>query len=1492
MNLAVSANREPSCQNRPQNPASMKVGIRVGVSDVYTIEEKELAWTPDLIGPIFKNESIGLREVLITHRSDKRIRILATFVPDELIYETDISRKNFRKFNAVLALVDVSRIFNLYEKFANAENGGSYALMDMLNTYIGIIIEEVYYTRGDVMKFSRDGLLVLWKIGKDDFFSSMVYNVIIYAQKIQQVVASVKNKLLIPKVDVVISAGEMTFSVIGHDKARDFVISGSPIEDLKFARRICLPGDLVLSSSAWEHCAPSQYEYVIKDSSNVKIIRVLGLPVGSVTTVARKRPVQDVFERSLTSESKRVSQLEEASSGVSDLDEESEKFSLISDRSKSRLSILPIGAVQVARVSMIEVLKQRLGIDLETYISKPVLNQIRADVPLEHLTEVRRVTVMSVNVVPSRCSVYELISLIDELFTVLLNIVNKYSGCVNLMNTYTRDILFNVVFGLKGYEETGGENPANNGVSSVPEIFNETKRVGGVKTVSIGVSTGMAFCGVIGHPARREYMVFGVPVDKATSLMSISFGKVMSCDYDTVLYSSMKTDRFRSRGMKTLKGFGKAHVYEILDTYFLSEEYLSGIDYVYPILGRSRDLELFKDILDEIGVAGKNYSGILVEGAERSGKSRLLDAFVTIGQNRQLTLLKLPLLESFVEKEFSVVYHLLLQLFDATDCTTIEERERIVSSKLSDFVQYNDLCYLNAMMKVQFPLSEEYCKSTDWERHTRTTEIFKTIFKKCGKHICILLDDVQNMDVLSWKFLSASMENDNVIIAMTLLEPVSWDHLSQVQLAICQDKRLMNRSLVELDPQYITAFACQFLNVLAIPKELDKVLRKRGKSSFAWCEAFLTSTLQIRALDFVNITPMDPRIKDLVFPDCSLVTKVPSNLTPEELAPPLHWSQMSTANVCVPSGVMRGFVETNRDVIGLRIDIYNRMNSYEQDFVKCAATLGRIFARNMIGNLMINAAPLYTSKGNCGRDDKAEDHGVRDDPKETVPRRRVDAVLVQEAQDFQQPAPLGHLQLSTASTLPSYAHCQHLEFTIASYRKLLYNILPLHERREYHLKAAAILERDARRCSTCGGGSFLAIFSKDEERQPGVEKVPSTTSISTIRRRRTYSRLMDRGNSKRNILVLANETSDTERRRESLSIRRISILPGFDDDEDEEEVTVNVVERRPSNGAKKFGIPWESRLKQLSHLDNRNCRCIDKIDYFFSQLHYHIQNIGTISNLDVEKLTKFMQEYSAGLISTGQPIFATKFLADITTKIGVTKANEQLIVNVTDEISCKGVTLLLIGDAYIATGNYAQAKKFYKEAVVLRNGPRLSNKLACYSLIMEKLRYKLQGLPNYLLNRASGQAAAKKLELAIYLQRLSMALMMDGGPKIAKRTMIKSFDAAFQTIGGFLEKGQVYLTAVQTFRDDYSYVRSLEKPMMHAVEEKTSWNSAEEAATLANVYRVFLENRLLNGELKEYVDTGINLLKICGCLRYNRLKIAVLPTLIEAMVTVYLPVVL
>lgn len=48
--------------------------------------------------------------------------------------------------------------------------------------------------------------------------------------------------------------------------------------------------------------------------------------------------------------------------------------------------------------------------------------------------------------------------------------------------------------------------------------------------------------------------------------------------------------------------------------------------------------------------------------------------------------------------------------------------------------------------------------------------------------------------------------------------------------------------------------------------------------------------------------------------------------------------------------------------IELMSESYNRMNPYEQDFIKCAATLGRVFKRSMLENVMVNSIPIHTTK--------------------------------------------------------------------------------------------------------------------------------------------------------------------------------------------------------------------------------------------------------------------------------------------------------------------------------------------------------------------------------------------------------------------------------------------------------------------------------------------------------------------------------------------------
>ena len=82
------------------------------------------------------------------------------------------------------------------------------------------------------------------------------------------------------------------------------------------------------------------------------------------------------------------------------------------------------------------------------------------------------------------------------------------------------------------------------------------------------------------------------------------------------------------------------------------------------------------------------------------------------------------------------------------------------------------------------------------------------------------------------------------------------------------------------------------------------------------------------------------------------------------------------------------------------------------------------------------------------------------------------------------------------------------------------------------------------------------------------------------------------------------------------------------------------------------------------------------------------------------------------------------------------------------------------GDAYVACGNYSQAKKFYTDAVMLNGELPQSAKAMCYNIALEKVRYKMLGIPKRTENKNSEKEVAEKIEHAIALQRLSMASMV------------------------------------------------------------------------------------------------------------------------------------
>ena len=70
---------------------------------------------------------------------------------------------------------------------------------------------------------------------------------------------------------------------------------------------------------------------------------------------------------------------------------------------------------------------------------------------------------------------------------------------------------------------------------------------------SIGVTTGVAFCGVVGHPQRHEYTVIGQKVNMAARLM-MGFPDTVVCDESTQTKSGLATNQFTLQPPVHLKG--------------------------------------------------------------------------------------------------------------------------------------------------------------------------------------------------------------------------------------------------------------------------------------------------------------------------------------------------------------------------------------------------------------------------------------------------------------------------------------------------------------------------------------------------------------------------------------------------------------------------------------------------------------------------------------------------------------------------------------------------------------------------------------------------------------------------------------------------------------------------------------------------------------------------------------------------------------------------
>lgn len=137
---------------------------------------------------------------------------------------------------------------DLSEKFNQPGKGGASKLSQVLNSYMGAMVQEILSHGGDILKFSGDAFLVLFKETSSVSMADATHRAIDTAIIIQKSFGAYETEVGVTlRVKIAISAGEVQFSLIGTESFSHYVVIGQPVWKVKIAEKVAEPGDIIVN---------------------------------------------------------------------------------------------------------------------------------------------------------------------------------------------------------------------------------------------------------------------------------------------------------------------------------------------------------------------------------------------------------------------------------------------------------------------------------------------------------------------------------------------------------------------------------------------------------------------------------------------------------------------------------------------------------------------------------------------------------------------------------------------------------------------------------------------------------------------------------------------------------------------------------------------------------------------------------------------------------------------------------------------------------------------------------------------------------------------------------------------------------------------------------------------------------------------------------------------------------------------------------------------
>ncbi|XP_077528075.1 adenylate cyclase type 10-like [Haemaphysalis longicornis] len=676
-------------------------------------------------------------------------------------------------------------------------------------------LADISAAGGDIFKFAGDALFCIWKVADESRLSETIQTVVDCSLNIQKNYGEWPTCIGVTlRVKIGIATGYLEYQFFNDDyDSVHYSASGTVVEYVRNAEMVCSAGDIILSCDAWE------------------ALRSKGIDARYVHELLEDKMVKVLSFDAHVSEADRT-------------------------KSGDNFTVRPF--------------LYKLVCEDAPYLKKfitPVVVNIKNQDELTFLSEMRHVTIVFI-CMPDFIDIE--LKMLSTLYRIVSAALKETDGVLNKVITFDKGCSFLAVFGLPGYK---GKNETCNALMCCNKLVHEISALS-IK-VTAGITSGMTFCGIIGHPLRQEYTVIGRKVNLAARLMSKYSDYLMVCDEDTYQRSVllMGQNNFKELEWRKLKGI--EHMGRVFEVKISTEEEV--IDevakFTEPALGMVHEKEVADSFLSDFLVRRRIAKHILLlRGEAGCGKSHLLHWVLKRAITKGYKMGSCHSGVRTMRSPFSSVCSLLSRLLESHGLNPNQEANTILEDMLGP-ESSTPLIITKGFIRLKnaptLKMATQNTTGADaWQNKSvaqAKDHLIIIMERLCSKSPNILVvDDANYMDTLSWELLDKFGQLTSqypCIVAMT-----SIPHSERVQQPT-QILKVMSKSVlvVEIQPlskEYIPDFVFQRLKVKGVHNQILRLLKEYTKGNPAAMIEILQALKQKGNIHIVssNMIP-DSRLK-------------------------------------------------------------------------------------------------------------------------------------------------------------------------------------------------------------------------------------------------------------------------------------------------------------------------------------------------------------------------------------------------------------------------------------------------------------------------------------------------------------------------------------------------------------------------------------------------------------------------------------------------------